>query len=261
MPTTASTPVAPRAEIVRFLDDLLRPPPACEDSSRNGLQVEGRPEVRRIAFGVDACQALFDAAVAESADFVVVHHGLIWGGGLRDVAGINARRLGTLLGHGISLYASHLPLDMHPEVGHNAEIARRLDLRGRQPFFEYGGVPIGCQGELPTPHSLPELRALVERHLRTETRALPFGPDTVRRVGIVSGGGGDAIAAAAEAGLDGLITGEVGHANYHVARENRLHVIAAGHYRSEIPGLECLMARLRERFGVAGVFLDLPTGC
>ena len=253
--------MVPRQELVSFLDTLLRPPPACQDGSRNGLQVEGRSEVRKVAFGVDACQALFDAAVAESADFVVVHHGLIWKDGLRDLTGVNARRLGALFRHGISLYASHLPLDLHPEIGHNAEIARRLEVRNRLPFFEYGGVEIGFRGELPEPLSLADLEERVNRALRTRARLLAFGPAQIRTVGIVSGGGGDAIEATAKAGLDCLVTGEFGHSHYHAAREHAVHVVAAGHYRSETPGLECLMARVRESLNLECAFLDVPTGC
>jgi dinuclear metal center YbgI/SA1388 family protein len=249
-----------RQDLVRFLDDLLLAPCNCEDASNNGLQVEGRPEVRRVVFGVDACAALFEAAAARNADFVVVHHGLSWRDSLKYLTGVTARRVGLLFNHGMSLYAAHLPLDQHPEVGHNAVIARRLGLAAREPFFKYGGAEIGIRGALPKPMGREALVATVNKVLHAESTLGAFGPEEITTVGVVSGGGTDAVAECARLGIECLVTGELTHTHYHTALESTVNVIAAGHYRSEVPGLEAVMQRLRESFELHCELADLPTG-
>lgn len=249
-----------RDELVRYLGDLLLAPCGCEDSSNNGLQVEGKPEVRVVCFGVDACQQLFDAATARGADFIFVHHGLSWRDNLRYLTGITGRRVGTLFQHGVSLYAAHLPLDQHPEVGNNAVIAQRLGLVNAVAGFEYGGEPIGYVGDLPEAMSAAELTARVNGILNTDSQVTACGPDTIHRVGVVSGGGADALAGCRAAGVDCLITGEMGHTHYHTALEWGVSVIAAGHYRTECPGVEAVMQRLARQFDLDTIFIDLPTG-
>jgi dinuclear metal center YbgI/SA1388 family protein len=250
----------PRQALVDFLDALLAPPAGCHDPSNNGLQVEGRSSVRRVAMGVDACLALFTQAAAAGADFVIVHHGLSWGGGIRRLTGTAGARVRALMRHGLSLYASHLPLDAHPRLGHNAVIARGLGLRTRRPWFEYEGACIGCRGDLPAPATPAALAARLGRLLGATVEHVGAGAARIRRVGVVSGGGGDAIETAARDGLHCLVTGELGHSDIHVAREAGLHVLAAGHYRSEIPGLLALGDRIRRRFRIPCDFFDLPTG-
>ncbi|MCF7854792.1 MAG: Nif3-like dinuclear metal center hexameric protein, partial [Candidatus Pacebacteria bacterium] len=229
-----------RNELVTFLDDFLLTPCPCKDASNNGLQVEGGDDVERIVFGVDACLELFEKAVEADADAVVVHHGLSWNDSLKYLTGLNAARVGLLLRNEVSLYAAHLPLDMHPRVGHNAVIAERLAISNREPFFKYGDSEIGWRGELATEMKLDRLVAEVDRVLKTVSSVTSFGPTTIRRVGIVSGGAPDALECCAAEGLDCLITGEMDHTHYHTAKELGVNVIAAGHYRSEVPGLEAL---------------------
>lgn len=249
-----------RQVLTTFLDELLRLPPGGHDSSNNGLQVEGNGTVHKVVFGVDACATLFERAAEAAADYIIVHHGLSWGDNQRYLTGIRADRLKTLFGHGISLYASHLPLDMHPEIGHNAVIARRLGLRKLKPFFKYGSVEIGCCGELPHPLTPATLAQRVNAALHTVSELLAVGPSTVHRVGVVSGGGADAAEACAEQQCEALVTGEIGHSHVHPIREAGVNVIAAGHYRSEVPGLEALMERVSAKFHVACEFIDVPTG-
>lgn len=249
-----------RKALTTYLDGLLRLPPGGHDSSNNGLQVEGRAAVRRIVFGVDACLALFECAAKAGADFIVVHHGLSWGDNQRYLTGCRARRLEALFANGISLYASHLPLDAHPDIGHNAVIARRLGLSRVRPFFPYGSMDIGRCGDLPKPLPLHRLKQKVDEALNTETDVLRAGSPVARRVGVVSGGGADAVEACVQQGCDCLVTGEYGHQHYHAVMELGVNVLAAGHYRSEMPGLEALMARLQARFKVPCEFIDLPTG-
>jgi len=250
----------PRHELVAFLDELLEPPEPVKDSSNNGLQVEGGDAIERAIFSVDACVQLFDAAVEREADFVFVHHGLSWGDSLKYLTGPTARRVGALFQNGISLYASHLPLDMHPELGHNAVIARRLGLVEREPFFRYGGIEIGFSGRLREPVPLGAFVTSVDRALATESQVVNAGPETVVSVAVVSGGAADAIADCVGRGVDCLVTGEMLHQHYHTALEAGVNVVAAGHYRSEVPGVRAVMARVQEEFTIECEFIDLPTG-
>ena len=248
-----------RDELVTYLDDTLQIT-AIEDSSNNGLQVEGVEEVCRVAFAVDAGCASFEGARKAGAQMLVVHHGLFWGKPL-TVTGIHRRRLHLLLEADISLYAVHLPLDFHTGVGNNATLARWLQLEDVGPFGDYKGHVAGVAGRLPEAASLENFAASVEQTLGEPlVRVWPFGPETVERVGVVSGGGGFLVDQAAEAGLDVYVTGEMSHNFYHQARELGLNVIHAGHYATETAGLKALESLLNTRFGLETVFLDLPTG-
>lgn len=249
-----------RERLVAFLDGFLRTPAGCHDPSNNGLQVEGRAPVARVVFGVDASRALIVAAAAAQADFIVVHHGMSWRDNLRTLTGYQAERLRLLFAAGLSLYAVHLPLDAHPELGNNAVIAARLGLVDTAPFFEYDGLDIGILGTLPEPLPRDVLVAQVGDVLGAQTQVLAFGPERIARVGVVSGGGADAIEACAAADCQCLVTGEFGHSNVHVAAEVGMTVIAAGHYRTEVWGVQAVMARLQAELPVTCQFIDLPTG-
>lgn len=251
----------PRDSLVEALDDLLQPENgSVDDVSNNGLQVEGMSEVRRAVFGVDACRDLFERAVAESADFVFVHHGLSWGGGLKRLTGMTAGRLRPLFENGISLYASHLPLDMHPELGHNAVMARELGIQHPEPFFRYGETEIGWGGDLPEAAAVRELAERLDEMLDTDSYLVGDPETPISRVGIVSGGGADAVSECAEAGYGCLITGEMKHSEYHTASELDVCVVAGGHYCTEMPGVKAVMEWVEENFDVECSFVDLPTG-
>lgn len=249
-----------RSQLVTYLDELLIPDGAVEDPSNNGLQVEGLEEVNRIIFGVDACQALFDAAADGDADFVFVHHGLSWGGGIQAVAGGVARRLRTLLANGASLYASHLPLDMHPEVGHNAVLAHELGLEQLRAFFPYHGTKIGWAGALSDAAPVAEIAGRIAEFAGCEPTIVGAADRPIVNVGIVSGGGADAVEYCAAAGVDCLVTGEFTHQHYHPAVEADIPVIVGGHYATETPGVKAVMSRVESLFDVQCEFIDLPTG-
>ncbi|MDT8391742.1 MAG: Nif3-like dinuclear metal center hexameric protein [Lentisphaeria bacterium] len=249
-----------RHDLTAFLDDLLLAPAVCRDTSNNGLQVEGRDSVRKVAFGVDACIDLFEKAAAVSADYIIVHHGMSWGDSLKYLRAVNGARARSLFHHDLSLYAAHLPLDMHPEVGHNAQIADMLALINRFSYFEYGGADIGVAGDVKTPITVDALAARVNACLDTRSTIWDFGGGMIRRVGVVSGGGADGIEACPARQIDCLITGEVHHQHWHVAKELGIHVIAAGHYKTECPGLFAVQKRLERRFGLDCEFIDIPTG-
>lgn len=248
-----------RDDLVSYLDDYLQIK-AIEDSSNNGLQVEGGPEVSCLALAVDAGIASFEGAKAAGADLLIVHHGLFWGEPLM-VTGIHRQRLRHLLDAGLSLYAAHLPLDFHDEVGNNVTLAQWLGLAEVTPFGDYKGQLAGVVGKLSASLSLDEFVSELERVLgEPAVKVWPFGASSVRRVGIISGGGGSFAHQAAAAGVDVYLTGEMSHSVYHQAQELGLNVVYGGHYATETAGLKALADHLVERFGLETVFLDLPTG-
>jgi dinuclear metal center YbgI/SA1388 family protein len=248
-----------RDDLVSYLDEYLQVK-TIEDSSNNGLQVEGTEEVACLALAVDASLAAFEGAEAAGAQMLIVHHGLYWGKPVM-VTGIHRRRLAQLLNAGLSLYASHLPLDLHEEVGNNAILARWLGLDETARFGEYKGRTIGFSGQLPSAISLDEFVELTEASLGEPVAAVwPFGTMSVQRVGIVSGGAAFLLDQAAEAGVDVYLTGESNHNYYHNGRELGLNVVFGGHYATETAGLKALAQHLADRFDLETVFLDLPTG-
>lgn len=248
-----------RDELVTYLDTYLQIE-TIEDTSNNGLQVEGAEEVTRLAFAVDAGLAAFEEARAVGSQMLIVHHGLLWSKPLM-IVGIQRCRLQVLLEAGLSLYASHLPLDFHPEVGNNATLARWLALEECAPFGEYKGHPAGIAGGLPETVSLGRFVSHVENALGEPViQVWPFGTDSIQRVGIVSGGAGFLVGEAAKADVDLFLTGEMSHGIYHEAKELGVNVLYGGHYATETAGLKSLAEHLSTRFRLETVFLDLPTG-
>lgn len=246
-----------RDELTTYLNKRLNLNAFGGDVSNNGLQVSGSPEVSRIVAGVDGCLSLFQRAVEEKADFVIVHHGISWGSDPRRFTGITAERLKLLFQHNISLYACHLPLDAHPELGNNACLCDAAGIINRVPCCNYHGLNIGFAGDFAEPLSL---QALFERFGKQGT--ILGDPDRMlRRAAVVSGGGGnDALDDAAARRADVLITGELSHEMYHNAMENDIAVLALGHYASETYGVRAVLQDLQKTFGLPGVFADIPTG-
>ncbi|HYU37113.1 MAG TPA: Nif3-like dinuclear metal center hexameric protein [Gemmatimonadales bacterium] len=223
----------------------------------NGLQVANAGTVSRVAAAVDLCEATVRMAAEQGADLLLVHHGLFWRG-LQPLTGRAHRRVAGLIAQNIALYSAHLPLDLHPEVGNNAVLARQLGISLRGEFGEEYGVRIGVWGEVEvTRHAL-------ERQLAALTgsppRLLAFGPERVRRVGVVTGAAGSMIPQAAAAGLDTFVTGEGPHHTYFDAEELKVNVYYAGHYATETVGVKALAEHLHERFHLPWTFLDHPTG-
>jgi dinuclear metal center YbgI/SA1388 family protein len=248
-----------RNALVQYLDQFLRVE-EIEDKSQNGLQVEGPDEVAKVAFAVDASQAAFERAVREKAQLLIVHHGLFWSEPVRLV-GPHFQRVKTLIEGHCGLYAVHLPLDAHPEVGNNAEMMRLLGLEEREPFGEYHGTEIGFAGRLDRPLDMSSLIGrLVEALGRPPIRVLDYGPDEVERIACVSGGAASMMGQVDEAGLDAYITGETSHTFFHEAVERNLNVLFAGHYATETLGVKALARHLEEQFQLGTVFFDIPTG-
>lgn len=244
-------------ELVRYLDSLLRID-AIEDDSPNGLQVEGRPDVTRIGFGVDYCPELADRTAADGMDLLFVHHGLIWGG-VRHLRGMTMHFLKPLVRSDLSLYVAHLPLDVHPELGHNIQMARLLDLADPRPFGCHHGHPVGVIGRWTGPAGRDHVLAAIRQRLSSQAMLLPFGGEAVQSVAIISGGAAKLAEQAREAGADFYLTGETSHSQFHLLKELGLNVCFGGHYQTEKWGLLAVLEHLRERGLADGRFYDLPT--
>ena len=254
--TVASTPVL--ANLLGYLDELLTPA-AFSDYGPNGLQVPGRDEVETVVTGVSASTELFRRAAEHGAGLVIVHHGIFWNGAPVALSRPAKTRLQVLFDHDMSLAAYHLPLDGHPEVGNNALIAARLGCSSPEPFAPHKGQTIGIAARFAGDGIAPQ--ELVSRaHALTGREPLAFlaGPERVRTIGIVSGGGSPYLHDAIEAGLDAFLTGEPVERVMHQAQEARIHYVAAGHYATETFGVRRLGELLAERFALRHVFVDIP---
>ena len=230
------------------------------DHSLNGVQVacSKDKEIKKIAFAVDACQATIDSAIEEKADMLFVHHGLFWGEPLA-IEGIHRNRVKALLDNDIALYACHLPLDAHPVMGNNAQMAISLGMRSYDMFSLYHGVKIGVKGNLPFPMTCEEIAKLLGFSIEWGLRILPFGKEEIESVGIISGGAGEDVSDAIAEGLDCYITGEVPHQVFHTCLEENMNLIAGGHYQSEVFGVKAVMRMVKKLFDIDGVFIDKRT--
>lgn len=248
--------VVTRDALVAFCDELLDARRGA-DYGPNGLQVEGRAEIRHVALAVSAHQALFERLRGESVDAIIAHHGILWGHQDPCIVGPHRRRVETILSEGWSLLAYHLPLDRHLEVGNAAALARELGLTVEGPFGDYKGLPCGVVAAAPDLDG-PGLRARVHGCVGDPLTAYLGGPSTVRRVGIVTGGGQGYVHDAIAAGLDAFITGEVTEWTRATVDEAGIHYLAGGHYRTERFGVQALGAAIERRFGVRTTFFDMP---
>jgi dinuclear metal center YbgI/SA1388 family protein len=239
-------------ELIGALDDLLDPA-AFEDMCPNGLQVPGLAKVDRVVTGVTAQRELFERAVRERAQLVLVHHGLFWSFAPLGLTPLLAERLRPLFRHDIALAAYHLPLDAHPELGNNALLAAAL---GAAEHVAFAGIGRGAAFAEPLPAD--ELFARVAHVTGREPLVFDSGPPAVRRLAIVSGGAAGRLDQAVAEGYDAFLTGEPKENVMADAREAGIHFIAAGHYATETFGVRRLGDWLAERFGVEHVWLDIP---
>jgi dinuclear metal center YbgI/SA1388 family protein len=241
-----------------FMDDLLGIPEFPDyGPAFNGVQVEGAGPIRRVGAAVDAGQAAVDAAGEAGMNLLLVHHGLFWGG-TAPLTGRLQRKVASLIRSGTALYSAHLPLDAHPEVGNAAVLTRALGLDPGERFGRFEGVEVGFVAE--TLEDRDDFRERVAGVVEGPVRLIPGGPAQIRRVGVVTGGGGSFIREAAEAGLDALLTGEGAHHTYLDAMELGVNVFYAGHYATETWGVRALAGKLEAEFGLPWEFLDFPSG-
>ena len=242
-----------REELVGYLDELLVPG-KFRDYCPNGLQVEGRAEITRIVAGVTASQDLLDAAVALHADAILVHHGYFWKGEDGRVTGIRRQRLATLLAKDINLLAYHLPLDAHPELGNNAQLARLL---GFVPESRFGEQDIAWLGALAEPCDLSTLTARVSAVLGRQPLVIGGDDRMIRRIGWCSGGAQGYFEQAIALGVDAYLSGEISEQTVHLARESGVAYLAAGHHATERYGVQALAGHLARQFGIACALVDL----
>jgi dinuclear metal center YbgI/SA1388 family protein len=242
-----------RAELDHYLNQYLEVS-RYRDYCPNGLQVEGRAEIRSIVSGVTASLELLNAAREQGADAILVHHGYFWRGEEPRVTGTRRTRLALLLAHDINLFAYHLPLDAHAELGNNRELARVLELPVAGRFCEQD---IGMHGAFDAPMSLAALAERVEQRLGRAPLVIGRAGQAVRRVAWCTGGAQGYLEDAVRLGADVYISGEISEQTVHLARESGVAYIAAGHHATERYGVRALGEHLAARFGLTHAFIDL----
>lgn len=247
-----------RADLINYLDDYLRIG-EIGDYGPQGLQVETDNEtIERIGLAVDVSPAIVEAAAAWGADMLLVHHGILWRS-VERIAGPLGQRVRLMMKHGVNLYAAHLPLDAHPEVGNNALLAQMLDVQVADWWCVPKDTPVGVFGPVKTAVPLTQFVEQLDSQLNVKSRVLAHGPEQVKNVAIISGFGADQAAAAREMGADTFVTGETSHANYWTAADHGLNIIYAGHYATETVGVKALGQHLADKFGLDVHFFDFPT--
>lgn len=256
-------------DLVDYLDQYLRIAEVADSPNAvNGLEVENSGRIGRLVAAVDASQETIDGVVESVAQhqgagspLLLVHHGLFWDGNI-PVVGRRYRRLKALMSHDIALYAAHIPLDLHSDVGNNVVLAEMLEIATAGTFGRHMGQAIGVWGTWRDGRALPreQLVHKLDVMLQTNAMLIPGGPADSTRVGILTGAGGSAIADAHAAGIDTLVTGEGAHHTYFDAMEWGINVIYAGHYATEQVGVRALAEHLGSRFGLPWEFHRHPTG-
>lgn len=251
-------PKVPLKSIVAHCDKILRTDEIGDyDGAVNGLQVENSGSVTRIAATVDASLATVKLAIAAKADLLIVHHGLFWSK-THPWTGKKYELIKLLIENNIAIYSSHLPLDAHPKLGNNAQLAAAIGLKKLKPFFFSHGQNIGLKAATKIPRA--ELAKRLARVTGAPPKGVPGGKEMCRRIGIVTGGAGGELKQAAAAGVDTFITGEGPHWTYALAEDLGLNVFYAGHYATETFGVKALAAELSKKFKLPWEFLDHPTG-
>lgn len=228
-----------------------------QDYCPNGLQVEGKTEVKKIISGVTASQALINAAIKEEADVLLVHHGYFWKGEDARITGLKYKRIRSLIESGINLLAYHLPLDAHPLYGNNAQLAERLDfdIAGS---FPSGGDAVGMYGTLKTPMSAADFSQKISSALDREPLHIGEKGEQIHTIAWCSGAAQNYIEAAAELGVDAFLSGEISEQTVHIAREYGLHFYAAGHHATERYGVQAMGEHLATHFALQHQFIDIP---
>jgi len=246
------------SELVEYTNDYLRVE-EIEDwpNALNGLQIENSGKVTKIGAAVDVSTRVLTAAAKRNVDLLIVHHGLFWAG-LQSVTGALRRQLKLAFESDIAVYSAHLPLDVHPKIGNNAQLGSALGLKSTKRFLKEKGESIGLKAKGPV------LRTVLIRKLRGALRgpvkAFNFGPREPRRVGIITGAAGSEIYRVAEAKIDTFITGEAPHWAAIAAEELGMNLLLGGHYATESFGVKALAAHLSSKFQLPFEFLDFPTG-
>ncbi len=245
-----------KAELIAALADKMAID-TFDDVSNNGLQVDSRrEEIRKVVTGVDATLPLFKAAAEAGADLVICHHGISWGDSLKRITGLNYELVKFLMDNNLALWACHLPLDAHAELGNNAGICQALGLVERKPFGKYHGNTIGFSGRLPSPMPRDAFANLVRDKIGNNLHTALFGKDIIETVGVISGGAADMVSQAADAGFDAYVDGEMDLASYNICLQRGINMFAPGHYATERFGVRAVGGWLERTFGIAHQFVD-----
>ena len=242
------------SELSQFCDDFLRVA-EFSDYCPNGLQVEAGERVEHLVCGVTASLALIEAAAEAGADALLVHHGYFWKGEAQPLVGPKGRRVRALIENGISLLAYHLPLDVHPEWGNNAGLARVMDWRLESRFGEQDLI---CEGQPRARQTVEELAADLEHRLGAKPLVVAAGEHPVTRLAWCTGAAQGFVEAAAASGADAFVSGEISEPTFHAARELGIHYLAAGHHATERFGVQALAAEIESRFQLRQQFIDIP---
>ena len=250
--------MASLSEIVSYADRFLRIQEVGDwDNALNGLQIENSGRVTRLGAAVDVSTRVLTGAAKKKVNLLIVHHGLFWAG-LQPVRNALRRKLKLAFENDIALYGAHLPLDIHPTVGNNAQLVAALGLKSAQPFLEEKGQPVGLKVCASMPRS--ELVRKLRRVLNGPVKTFEFGPKQTRTIGIVTGAGGSEIYRVAQENIDTFITGEAPHWAAVAAEELGMNLLLAGHYATEVFGVKALAAHLSKKFRIPWEFIDGPTG-
>jgi dinuclear metal center YbgI/SA1388 family protein len=250
--------MASLSEIVGYTDRFLRIRDVGDwDNALNSLQIENSGRVTRIGAAVDVSTRVLTEAAKQDIDFLIVHHGLFWPG-LQPIQGALRRQLRIAFENDVALYSAHLPLDIHPRVGNNAQLVAALGLKSAQPFLEEKGQPIGLKVRASLPRN--ELVRKLQKALNGPVRIFGFGPKETDAIGIVTGAAGSEIYRVADEKIDTFITGEAPHWAAVAVEELGVNLLLGGHYATEVFGVKALAAHLSKRFRVPWEFIYCPTG-
>lgn len=247
-----------RDNLLHYLDTELNSA-NIKDFCPNGLQVEGKSEIKKVISGVTACQALIDNAIEKNADAILVHHGYFWKGEPAEITGMKKRRLQSLLTHNINLYAYHLPLDVHPRLGNNAQLAELMGWHSDGAVDAFDPACPLVTGSLTEPLSCDDFATALENKLARPLVCRVNTTSPIKRVAWCTGGGQGFIDGAAQLGIDAFVTGEVSEPTIHSAREQDIAFFAAGHHATERYGAKALGEHLAQRFDLDVEFIDIDS--
>jgi len=243
-------------ELELELKQVLRPE-QFKDYCPNGLQVEGKKEISKLVTGVTACQELITAAVEAGADALLVHHGYFWRGEDQSISGIKKTRIEALLKHDLSLFAYHLPLDVHREFGNNVQLAKVLGIEIDGELGKQNNHPIGLVGTISEDTNFESLKSLIADKLDRLPLAIEGNSRPIRSIAWCTGAAQNYIELAVAAGVDAYITGEVSEPTVHIARESGIHFFSAGHHATERYGVQAIGGHLASKFGIEHQFIDI----
>ncbi len=245
-----------RTELEQALNSILQPE-LFADYCPNGLQVEGRGDVSKLVTGVTASLALIEAAIAQQADAILVHHGYFWKGELQTITGIKRNRILKLLDGNVNLFGYHLPLDVHEELGNNVQLANLLDIDIEGSIHKQNNFPLVLRGRLRQPLSCKSFCAHLEEKLSRVPVVVPGVSDSIETIAWCTGAGQGFIETAVAAGVDAYLTGEISEPTVHIARESGLHFFSAGHHATERYGVQAVGNFVAQQLSIEHQFIDI----